>query len=51
VPVAAKWTASLEYLFTAFGAHSVAFPAGAQTFDSDLSIQSVRIGFELSIRR
>jgi high affinity Mn2+ porin len=44
VPVATKWTASLEYLFTAFGAHSVAFPAGAQTLDSDLTIQSVRIG-------
>jgi high affinity Mn2+ porin len=44
VPVATNWTASLEYLFTAFGAHSVAFPAGAQTLDSDLAIQSVRIG-------
>ena len=44
MPVAARWTASLEYLFTAYGAKSVAFPAGAQRFESDLAIQSVRMG-------
>ena len=44
LPVAARWTASLEYLFTAYGAQSVAFPAGAQRFESDLAIQSLRMG-------
>lgn len=44
VPVAARWTASLEYLFTAFGSTSVTFPAGAQRFDADLSLQTVRLG-------
>ena len=44
VPVAAHWTATLEYLFTAFGTHAVAFPAGAQRFESDLALQSVRLG-------
>jgi high affinity Mn2+ porin len=44
VPVAANWTASLEYLFTSFGTHGAAFPAGAQRFESDLTIQSVRMG-------
>jgi high affinity Mn2+ porin len=44
VPVASNWTASLDYLFTVFGAQSVTFPAGAQRFESDLSMQSVRLG-------
>jgi high affinity Mn2+ porin len=44
MPVAANWTASLEYLFTSFGSQSVTFPAGAQRFDSDLTMQSVRLG-------
>ena len=44
VPVAASWTAKLEYLFTAFGPHGVGFPAGAQRFESDLALQSVRLG-------
>jgi high affinity Mn2+ porin len=44
VPVAANWTASLEYLFTAFGTHSAAFPAGAQRFETDPTLQSVRVG-------
>jgi high affinity Mn2+ porin len=44
VPVAAKWTASLEYMFTGFGAQGVTFPAGAQRVDSDLTKQSLRLG-------
>jgi high affinity Mn2+ porin len=44
VPVASNWTASLDYLFTAFGAQTVTFSAAAQRFESDLSIQSVRLG-------
>ncbi len=44
VPVASKWTASLDYLFTAFGAQAVTFPAAAQRLDSDLTQQSLRIG-------
>jgi high affinity Mn2+ porin len=44
IPVASKWTMGLEYLVTAFGNQTVAFPAGAQRLDSDLTIQSVRVG-------
>jgi high affinity Mn2+ porin len=44
LPVAPHWTANVEYLFTAFGAQSVVFPFAAQRLDSDLSIQSLRIG-------
>jgi high affinity Mn2+ porin len=44
VPVATDWTARLEYLFTGFGTHGVAFPAGAQRFDSDLALHALRLG-------
>ena len=43
-PVAVRWTAHVEYLFTALGAQTVTFPSTAQRFDSDLSAQSLRIG-------
>ena len=35
---AAHWTAQFEYLFTDYGRRSVMFPAGAQRFDSDLTL-------------
>ncbi len=44
IPVASRWTAKVEYLFTDFGAHGVTFPAAAQRFDSDLALHSVRAG-------
>jgi len=44
VPVASKWTASIEYLFTAFGAQAVALPAAAQHLESDLTQQTLRLG-------
>jgi high affinity Mn2+ porin len=44
VPVAAKWTFSMEYLFTAFDGNRVTFAKGAQTFDADLALQSLRVG-------
>jgi high affinity Mn2+ porin len=44
IPVASRWTTSLEYLFTTFGTQAVTFPAGAQRFDSDLAVQSFRVG-------
>jgi high affinity Mn2+ porin len=43
-PVAANWTATLQYLFTAFGTQGAAFPAAAQRFESDLAIHSLRVG-------
>jgi high affinity Mn2+ porin len=38
------WTARLEYLYAAYASRRVNFPAGAQLFDSNLSIESVRLG-------
>jgi high affinity Mn2+ porin len=38
------WTARLEYLFTDYGNRSVGFPAGAQRFASDLSMNELRFG-------
>ena len=42
VPVAPHWTAGLEYLFTDYPFSNVTFPAAAQRFSSDLSLQEVR---------
>lgn len=44
IPVASKWTASLEYLFTVFGSQAVTFPVAVERFDSDLTVQSIRLG-------
>ena len=49
VAVWSNWTAQLEYLYTQFGTRSVYFPAAAQTFDSNLNIQSIRLGFNYRI--
>ncbi len=42
--LAAHWTAQFEYLFTDYGTRSVTFPAGAQRFDSDLTLSELRLG-------
>jgi high affinity Mn2+ porin len=44
VPVAPRWTAKLEYLFTDYGVSSVRFPAAGQHFDSSFSLQALRAG-------
>jgi high affinity Mn2+ porin len=49
VALASHWSARLEYLYTQFNTRSVAFPAGAQTFASDLSLQSIRLGLNYKI--
>ena len=40
----AHWTAQLEYLFTDYTSRSVTFPAGAQRFNSDLTLNELRLG-------
>lgn len=45
VNLSSNWTARLEYMFAEFGKRSVTFPAAAQRFDSDLALQSIRLGF------
>jgi high affinity Mn2+ porin len=49
VALASHWSARLEYLYTDFGTRSVFFPAGAQRFDSDLALHSVRLGLNYRI--
>jgi high affinity Mn2+ porin len=44
-----NWTANLEYLFTDFGSDGVTFPAGAQTYSSDLTLQNVRLGLNYQL--
>jgi high affinity Mn2+ porin len=49
IPITGSWTAKAEYLWTGFGSHSVGFAAGAQSFDSDLAMQSLRVGLNYRI--
>src|SRR5215469_5975240 len=49
VALAPNWSAKVEYLATGFGRSSVTFPTGAQTVDSDLLLQSVRVGLDYHI--
>ena len=49
VALTPQWSARLEYLYTQFNTRSVTFPAGAQVFTSDLSLQSLRLGLNYKI--
>jgi high affinity Mn2+ porin len=49
VALAPHWSARLEYLYTQFNTRSIAFVAGDQTFASDLSLQSLRLGLNYKI--
>jgi high affinity Mn2+ porin len=44
IPIAGNWTAKAEYLWTGFGHLGAIFPSGAQSYDSDLAMQSIRLG-------
>jgi high affinity Mn2+ porin len=49
LPIAPNWTAKVEYQYARFGNSSVFFPDGAQVFNSNLALQSVRVGFNYQI--
>jgi high affinity Mn2+ porin len=49
IPLSGNWTAKAEYLSTGFGHKAVTFPSGAQVFESDLAMQSVRLGVNYRI--
>ena len=44
-----SWMARFEYLFTDYGSRGVTFPAGAQRFDSGLTLQSLRVGVDYQL--
>jgi high affinity Mn2+ porin len=46
VALAAHWTAQFEYLFTDYANRNVSFPAGAQRFDSNLTLNELRAGLD-----
>jgi high affinity Mn2+ porin len=48
-PLAPRWTARLEYLYSDFGTASVTFPLAGQRFDSNLSVQEVRAGLNYKL--
>ena len=43
------WAARLEYLFTDYASRGVSFPAGAQRFNSDLALQTLRVGLDYQL--
>jgi high affinity Mn2+ porin len=43
-PLLPHWTTRLEYLYSDFGTASVTFPSAGQRFDSNLSLQQIRVG-------
>jgi high affinity Mn2+ porin len=49
IPLAGNWTAKAEYLSTGFGHKGMTFPAAAEGFESDLAMQSVRLGLNYRI--
>ena len=49
VPIAGGWTAKVEYLSTGFGRKGVTFTTAAEGFDSDLAMQSIRLGVNYRI--
>jgi high affinity Mn2+ porin len=49
LPIAPSWTAKVEYQYASLSNSSIAFPAGAQVFNSNLALHSVRIGFNYQI--
>ena len=49
IPLAANWTAKAEYLSTGFGRKGATFPAAAEAFQSDLAMQSIRLGLNYRI--
>jgi high affinity Mn2+ porin len=49
IPLAGNWTAKAEYLSTGFGRKGVTLPAAAEGFESDLAMQSIRLGLNYRI--
>jgi high affinity Mn2+ porin len=49
IPLAGNWTAKAEYLSTGFGRKGMTFPAAAEAFESDLAMQSIRLGLNYRI--
>jgi high affinity Mn2+ porin len=46
VALAAHWSAQFEYLFTDYADRGVSFPAGAQRFNSGLTLNELRAGLD-----
>src|ERR1019366_6660406 len=49
IPIAGNWTARAEYLSTGFGRKGMTFPATMEGFNSDLAMQSLRLGLNYKI--
>lgn len=44
-----QWMARLEFLYTGYGSHSVAFPDAAESFKSNLNVETLRVGLDYKL--
>jgi len=49
IPIAGNWTARAEYLSTGFGGKNVTFSTAMEGYESDLAMQSIRLGVNYRI--
>lgn len=49
IPITGNWTAKAEYLSTGFGGKSTTFPTAMEGFESNLAMQSIRLGVNYRI--
>jgi len=49
IPIAGNWSAKAEFLETGFGRKGAFFAASVDTFQSDLAMQSIRLGLNYKI--
>lgn len=51
VALTPQWMARLEFLYTGYGSHSVAFPDAAESFKSNLNVETLRVGLDYKLGR
>jgi high affinity Mn2+ porin len=49
VALTPNWMARFEYLYTGYASRAVDFPGAAQRFDSDLAVQTLRVGLDYKL--
>jgi high affinity Mn2+ porin len=49
VALSPKWMARLEFLYTGYGSHSVDFPDAAESFKSNLNVETLRAGLDYKL--
>lgn len=51
VALTPQWMGRLEFLYTGYGSHNVAFPDAAESFKSNLNVETLRVGLDYKLGR